>query len=55
MDEPSFVRVTQGILGLKKKRLTEYFRDCPELIYKIENGELKDPVEIANFYNHNKE
>ncbi len=55
MDEPSFVRVTQGILGLKKKRLAEYFQDCPELIYKIENGELKDLVKIVNFYNHNKE
>lgn len=55
IDEPSFVRVTQGILGLKKKRLAEYFQDCPGLVYKIESGELKDPVEIANFYNSNKE
>ncbi len=51
MDEPSFVRVTQGILGLKKKRLAEYFQDCPELIYKIENGEIRDPIKIAKFYN----
>jgi len=55
MDEPSFERVTQGILGLKKKRLAEYFQDCPELISKIESGELKEPVEIANFYNRDKE
>ena len=54
VDEPSFVRVTQGILGLKKKRLAEYFQDCPGLVYKIESGELKDPVEIVNFYNSNK-
>ena len=52
--ESSFVRVTQGILGLKKKRLAEYFQDCPELVFKIENGEIKYPVEIANFYNRNK-
>jgi len=50
-DEHSLVRVTQGILGLKKKSLAVYFQDCPELVYKIENGELKDPVEIAKFYN----
>ena len=50
-DEHSLVRVTQGILGLKKKSLVVYFQDCPELVYKIENGELKDPVEIAKFYN----
>ena len=46
------VRVTQGILGLKKKRLTEYFSDCPELVEKITNDELKTPIEILNFYNN---
>ena len=50
-DEYSLVRVTQGILGLKKKSLAVYFQDCPELVFKIKNGELKDPVEIAIFYN----
>lgn len=50
-DGDSLVRVTQGILGLKKKSLVVYFQDCPELVYKIENGELNDPVEIAKFYN----
>ena len=54
-NEPSFVRVTQGIFGLKKKRLGQYFSDCPELVNKIENEELKDPVEIAIFYNLWKE
>ena len=34
------VRVTQGILGLKKKRLAEYFRDCPSLIQSINTGEI---------------
>jgi hypothetical protein len=51
MDEPAMVRVTQGILGLKKKRLAEFFQDCPELLQKIENKELKDPIDIAIFYN----
>lgn len=50
-DEPTMVRVTQGILGLKKKRLAEFFQDCPELLQKIKNKELRDPIEIAVFYN----
>jgi len=50
-DEPSLIRVTQGVFGLKKKNLAKYFRDCPTLVDKIENGELKDPLEIANYYN----
>ena len=54
-NESSFARVTQGIFGLKKKRLAEYFQDCPELINKIEKGELTNPVEIAIFYNNWKE
>lgn len=54
-DEPSLVKVTQGVFGLKKKRLAEYFQDCPGLVNKIESGELKDPVEIAKFYNKWKE
>lgn len=53
-DEASLVRVTQGIFGLKKKKLAAYFQDCPELVRKIETGEMKDPVEIAYFYNHFK-
>ena len=51
MDEPAMVRVTQGIFGLKKKRLAEFFYDCPELLEKIENKALRDPIEIAIFYN----
>jgi len=50
-DENSLIKVTQGVFGLKKKNLAEYFRDCPELVYKIENKEFKDPIEIASFYN----
>ncbi|MDX2444558.1 MAG: hypothetical protein QNK30_12230 [Bacteroidales bacterium] len=54
-DENSLVRVTQGIFGIKKKKLAAYFQDCPELVRKIEAGEMKDPVEIAYYYNHWKE
>ena len=50
-DENFLVRVTQGVFGLKKKNLEVYFKDYPELMLKIKNGELKDPIEIVNFYN----
>ena len=50
-DETNLVRVTQGILGLKKKILAEYFIDCPELVEKILNKEINEPYEVALIYN----
>lgn len=50
-DEESFIRVTQGLLGLRMNALEVYFEDCPELIGKVRNKELKRPQEIAVFYN----
>lgn len=50
-DGYSMVRVTQGILGLKKKRLSEFFQDCPDLVNKINAGEIRNPFEIHDFYN----
>lgn len=44
------VRVTQGILGLKRNRLMEYFRDCPELVRAIENRNLQEINEVYNYY-----
>jgi len=44
------VRVTQGILGLKRNRLIEYFQDCPALVWAIENRELNEIDEVYNFY-----
>ena len=49
--EDFFVRVTQGVFGLRKKSLITYFSDCPELVNKIENDGLKTPIEIIKFYN----
>ena len=53
MNEGHFIRVTQGMFGLRKNRLREYFDDCPNLIEKMETGELRTPLEIAAFYNQN--
>jgi len=47
------VRVTQGILGLKRKRLIEYFWDCPELAQAIDKKELNEIDEVYNFYLEN--
>jgi hypothetical protein len=44
------VRVTQGVLGLKKKRLSEYFWDCPALVQAIEKKQLINTHEVFNFY-----
>lgn len=50
-DEDYFIRVTQGIFGLKMNNLTKYFEDCPELMEKIKSKEFRTPLEIARFYN----
>ena len=44
------VRVSQGIRGLKRKRLIEYFWDCPMLVRAIEKKELNEIDEVYNFY-----
>ncbi|WKN41425.1 hypothetical protein [Tunicatimonas pelagia] len=52
-NEPLLVRATQGIFGLKRKNLTEYFQDCPSLQEKIQQKVFKYPFEVANYYNQN--
>jgi hypothetical protein len=44
------VRVTQGILGLKRKRLKEYFQDCPALITAIETKRITSIQQLFDFY-----
>jgi hypothetical protein len=44
------VRVTQGILGLKKKRLSEYFADCQGLVSAINSDQLKTSEDVFNWY-----
>lgn len=45
-----FQRATQGLFGLKKKKLAEYFRDCPDLVHQIESGRIKSPLEVVEYY-----
>ena len=45
------VRVTQGILGLKRERLMEYFGDCGVLVEALSNrNTLKEADEVYEFY-----
>ena len=44
------VRVTQGILGLKKKRLMEYFGDCQKLVMALSGDSLSEVEEVYWFY-----
>jgi len=52
-DELLLVRATQGVFGLKRKNLTEYFQDCPSLQEKIQQRAFKYPSEVADYYNQN--
>ncbi len=45
------VRASQGILGLRRKRLAKFFDDCPKLAMKIRNKTIDNPTEIVEFYN----
>lgn len=50
--DSNLMQISQGIFGLKKKNLAKFFSDCPELVKKIENKEIKSAFEIAEFYNN---
>ncbi|NHF59010.1 hypothetical protein FK220_006645 [Flavobacteriaceae bacterium TP-CH-4] len=49
---PQLIRVTQGLLGLKRKRVMAFLRDCPSLTERIERKTLKHAGEIASYYNN---
>ena len=53
-DENYLIRATQGIFGLKKKVLSEYFQDCQELVEKINSKEIKYAFDAIQFYNECK-
>lgn len=47
------LRATQGIFGLKRKRLIEYFGDCPLLVEAIQEKAVNDINEVYQFYQNN--
>ena len=44
------IRITQVILGFKKKYLANLFANCPELVHELHDGLFEIPEEIANYY-----
>ncbi|MFP2994411.1 hypothetical protein ABN763_00805 [Spongiivirga sp. MCCC 1A20706] len=50
-----FQRATQGIFGLKKKKLASYFSDCPKLVTQLNDRTFKYAFELADFYNNHCE
>ena len=49
--DKTMARATQGIFGLKKKRLSSYFWDCPNLVKKINNRSITTPLDVVAYYN----
>ncbi|MGB5315326.1 MAG: hypothetical protein WBN56_04945 [Robiginitalea sp.] len=49
-DQDKWVRVTQGIFGLKRKKLVPFFLDCPQLALGIQDKSIKTPYEILEFW-----
>lgn len=47
------VRVTQGVFGLKKKRLAEYFNDCSNLINAINMEQVTSERGVFDYYSNN--
>lgn len=54
-DDPVLVRVSQGIFGLRRKKLGDFLDDYPDLALKIRNKKIKNPREIVDIYNNWKE
>ena len=46
------VRATQGIFGLKRQFLSEYFLDCPPLVKLIQEKRINKVEEVTRYYNH---
>ena len=51
----NLIRVTQGIFGIKRKRMISFFSDCPPLVENLKNKEFKYAFELVAFYNEWKE
>jgi len=49
-DNPRLVRATQGLFGLKKKLLADFFSDRPELVDQIQSGALTTPMQVWEAY-----
>lgn len=48
-----FIRATQGLFGLKRKVLTSYFNDCPNLQKLIQEKLVNEVNQVVDYYIHN--
>jgi hypothetical protein len=51
--DPFFIRATQGLFGLKRKVLSSYFNECPDLVEKIQQKQLNQVFQVVDYYNSN--
>lgn len=49
--EREMARASQGLFGLKKQVLSEYLKDYPGLVEKINKGEVRTAFEVAREFN----
>jgi hypothetical protein len=52
-EDPFFIRADQGLLGLKRKVLLNYFFNCPKLKEEINLKQLNKVWQVVDFYNKN--
>jgi hypothetical protein len=52
-EDQFFIRATQGIFGLKRKALANYFEDCPDLKAKIIQKQINEVWQVVDYYNNN--
>tara|TARA_R110000868_G_scaffold150050_12_gene372900 strand:- start:4226 stop:4828 length:603 start_codon:yes stop_codon:yes gene_type:complete len=50
-EDPFFIRATQGLFGLKRKVLIDYFFNCVNLKEKINQKDLNKVSQIVDYYN----
>ena len=53
-NNPELVRVTQGLLGLRRKAVANYLKDDPKLAKRILSGEALSVLDIVKLYNKNQ-
>jgi len=52
-EDDYLLRATQGLLGIKRKALRDYFAECPDLQMQIDQKQQNEIGSIVEFYNNN--
>ncbi len=51
-DSNILIRATQGVFGLKKKKVANYLNNCDAVVTKINSGEIKTIFDVVSYYNN---